>query len=136
MKLYSWKLFYLKSSCQGKLCLNFSNLKFRFFKRPRNLRWRNNKNESFRCQKIMKLCWLQHFHLNLFRASNNNFLLFCFFFVSNCDFCNLAKILLLAQTAQSSITLAKLAGPYISSHLDIYICRFYIYICCFYSISE
>ena len=47
------------------------------------------------------------------------------FFVSNCDFWNWAKILLLAQTAQSSITLAKLAGPYISSHLDIYI---YIYV--------
>ena len=50
-------------------------------------------------------------------------IIFCFFyfFVSNCDFWNWAKILLLAQTAQSSITLAKLAGPYISSHLDIYI---------------
>ena len=124
MKLYSWKLFYLKSSCQGKLRLNFSNLKFGFFKRPQNLRWRNNQNESFRSQKVMKLCWLQHFYLNLFMASNNNFLLFSFFF-SNCDFWNWAKILLLAQTAQSSITLAKLAGPYISSHLDIYI---YIYI--------
>ena len=44
------------------------------------------------------------------------FCFFCFFF-SNCDFWNWAKILLLAQTAQSSITLAKLAGPYISSHL-------------------
>jgi len=56
-------------------------------------------------------------------------IIFCFFvfFVSNCDFWNWAKILLLAQTAQSSITLAKLAGPYISSHLDIYICCFYIY---------
>ena len=51
---------------------------------------------------------------------------FCFF-VSNCDFWNLAKILLLVQTAQSSITLAKLAGPYISSHLDIYMLLLYIY---------
>ena len=54
-------------------------------------------------------------------------IIFCFFcfFVLNYDFWNWAKILLLAQTAQSSITLAKLAGPYISSHLDIDI---YIYI--------
>ena len=127
MKLYSWKLFYLKSCCQGKLRSNFLNLKFRYFKWPRNLRWRNNQNKSFRSQKVMKFCWLQHFYLNLFMASNNNFLLFLFFFVSNCDFWNWAKILLLAQTAQSFITLAKLAGPYISSHLDIYICCFYIY---------
>ena len=34
IQLCSWQLFHLKSSCQGKLCLNFSNLKFEFFKRP------------------------------------------------------------------------------------------------------
>jgi len=35
IKLCSWQLFHLKSSCLGKLHLNFSNLKFKFCKRPR-----------------------------------------------------------------------------------------------------
>jgi hypothetical protein len=34
MKLCGWKLFYLSSSCHGKLRLNFSNLKFKFRKWP------------------------------------------------------------------------------------------------------
>jgi hypothetical protein len=34
-ELCSWQFFRLRSFCQGKLRLNFSNLKFNFFKRPR-----------------------------------------------------------------------------------------------------
>ena len=31
MKLYSGQIFHLRSFCQGKIRLNFSNLKFGFF---------------------------------------------------------------------------------------------------------
>ena len=35
IQLCSWQLFRLRSFCQGKLRLNFSNLKFKIFKWPR-----------------------------------------------------------------------------------------------------
>jgi hypothetical protein len=47
IQLCSWQLFHLNSFCQGKLRLNFSNLKFEFFKRPRMEK---------QPKKVMKLC--------------------------------------------------------------------------------
>ena len=49
MQLCTWQLFHLKSSYQRKLCLNFSNLKFKFLKCPQK---EKNQNESCRSQKL------------------------------------------------------------------------------------
>jgi hypothetical protein len=40
---------HLKSSMQGKLCLNFSQLEFKIFKLP----WRDNQNKSCRSQQYL-----------------------------------------------------------------------------------
>ena len=55
-KLYNlvvYNFFDLKSSCQGKLLLNFSNLKFKF---ENDIGWRNYQNKSCRYQKVIQLC--------------------------------------------------------------------------------
>jgi hypothetical protein len=61
MQLCSWQLFHSKSSIQGKLGLNFSYLKFEFFKRPR---WRNDQIKCCTSRIVIKLCNLQPFHLS------------------------------------------------------------------------
>ena len=53
IKLCTWQLFDQKSSCQRKLHFNFSNLKFKFYKRPR---MEKVPKKNYRYQKVMKLC--------------------------------------------------------------------------------
>ena len=52
----------MRSFCQEKLRLNFSNLKFEFFKRPEMDKW---SKQSCRSQKIMQPCSWQLFCLKL-----------------------------------------------------------------------